>query len=255
VGGEAAAPNGGGTLPVMRLSSRLPASVLAREESFGSRRWTDVAANAAPAPFQARAASLGERPEWQVEAHLRLNIGSGHERLRRTGYVAASLAALVIGLGAGVLLRTGVGSGPARSTAPASNVGRSVPSEAAHAPLPSAADGAAHAAPAVEVDELALAALAVPLPGPPIASGQAALAEPQAPVRDMPAPMLARLESIVALDGVRRASFRVGDRSIALVEGDEIGGRAVVAIANDEVTLAGGGTQRRVRLGFETPLE
>jgi hypothetical protein len=71
----------------------------------------------------------------------------------------------------------------------------------------------------------------------------------------MPAPAFARLESIVALDGVKRATFRVGDRSIALVEGDQLGARTVVAIANHDVMLAGSGVQRRVRLGAETPLE
>jgi hypothetical protein len=68
--------------------------------------------------------------------------------------------------------------------------------------------------------------------------------------------LLARLESIVSLDGVRRASFRVGDRTIALVEGDQLGARAVAKIANEDVTLVGGdGGSRRIPLGFETPLD
>ena len=113
-------------------------------------------------------------------------------------------------------------------------------------------------APPVQVDELALTTLAAP------ALGQAPLAAavapepataPPAAKPEMPASSMARLESIVALDGVRRASFRVGDRSISLVEGDEIGGRSVALIGNDEVTLVGGGVAARVRLGFDAPLE
>jgi DNA-binding transcriptional regulator YiaG len=52
-----------------------------------------------------------------------------------------------------------------------------------------------------------------------------------------------------------RGTAKPSRLAFKLVEGDQIGGRDVVAIANDEVTLAGGGAQRRVRLGFDTPLE
>jgi hypothetical protein len=110
----------------------------------------------------------------------------------------------------------------------------------------------------VQVDELALTALAAPALGqPPFAAAVAPepATAPPAAKPEMPAPSMARLESIVALDGVRRASFRVGDRSISLVEGDEIGGRSVALIGNNEVTLVGGGVAARVRLGFDAPLE
>jgi transcriptional regulator with XRE-family HTH domain len=258
------APNGGSTLPVLRLSSRLPSPSPmtafrgGREETFGSRRWTEIAANEPVASFAARAASLAERPEWQVEARLHVKIGTGSERLRRTGYVAASVAALVIGLGAGLLLRTGGGANSAPSVAAARDLGSGRTLAHARAPVPPVAGGAPEAAAPVAVDDLALATLAAPaLPGPPIAA-ETHGAAPDAPpnsVGAVPATSLARLESIVALDGIRRAGFHVGDRSISLVEGDEIGGRAIAAIGNDEVTLVGGGAQRRVRLGSETPLE
>jgi hypothetical protein len=115
--------------------------------------------------------------------------------------------------------------------------------------------GAAKAPPPVEVDELALTAFTVaPAAGPPIAADQHAEIA-IAPVPAMPPPSYARLESIVSLDGVRRATFRMGDRSIALVEGDAIGGRAVGEIANSEVMLVGEGAPKRVRLGAEIPVE
>jgi transcriptional regulator with XRE-family HTH domain len=267
--GEGAAPAPPSTLPVLRLGSRLPAPsggdpaprameatpVAAldhgREESFGSRRWTEIAAHGSSGAFEP-ARSIGERPEWQVEARLHVRVGAGAERLRRTGYVAASLLALVVGLGAGVWLRSG-----ARSHAPASRV-----VERAEPPAARSAASAPASEPHVQVDELALTAFAAPaLPGPPLAAGQAAEPPPVEPGVRVPRPgtlvppTLARLESIVALDGVRRATFRVGDRSIALVEGDEIGGRAIALIANDEVALVRGGVAERVRLGSETPID
>ena len=248
-----------GNLPVLRLGSRLPAPPMSldadgsfpsgtteskREESFGSRRWTEVAASRPTVEIGARGASIAERPEWHVEAHLQLKVGTSGERLRRTGYVAASLIALVIGVGAGVWLRTGAGSSSAPRTA-----------ERPPIEEPVSAPRVAKAPPPVEVDELALTAFAVaPAAGAPLAAGQPAEIA-IAPLPAMPPPSYARLESIVSLDGVRRATFRMGDRSIALVEGDAIGGRAVGQIANSEVTLVGEGAPKRVRLGAEIPVE
>lgn len=250
-GGE----HGAGGLPVLRLGSRLPSPMALdadgsfspgrseREESFGSRRWTEVAASRPTVEIGTRGASIAERPEWHVEARLQVRVGTSGERLRRTGYVAASLMALVIGVGAGAWLRSGVGSSSAPRTAERPPI-----QEPVSAPR-------AAKAPPVEVDELALTAFAVaPAAGPPIAAGQPAEIA-IAPVPAMPPPAYARLESIVSLDGIRRATFRMGDRSIALVEGDAIGGRAVGEIANSEVTLVGEGAPKRVRLGAEIPVE
>jgi transcriptional regulator with XRE-family HTH domain len=243
-----------GTLPVLRLGSRLPAPMALdadgsfppaeeRQESFGSRRWTEVAASRPTVEIGNRGASIVERPEWHVEARLQLKVGTSGERLRRTGYVAASLMALVIGVGAGVWLRSGIGSNTAPRTAERPPI-----EEPVSAPRVAKA-------PPVEVDELALTAFAVaPAAGPPIAAGQPAEIA-IAPVPVMPPPSYARLESIVSLDGIRRATFRMGDRSIALVEGDAIGGRAVGEIANSEVTLVGEGAPKRVRLGAEIPVD
>ncbi len=243
------------TLPVLRLGSRLPAPTPlvtrdgSREESLGSRRWTDVATHepeALAASYQARARSLAERTDWQVDARLQVRIGNG-TGLGRIGYVAASLAALVIGVGAGVLVRTGLGS----HTAPHMEARPAL--ESASAPALQIAEPAP--APPVQVDELALAAVAAPAAAQaPYAAGQASnpvVVEPD----PLPPPTMARLESIVALDGTRRASFRVGDRSIALVEGDTIGAHAVGEIANDTVTLTGGKAARKVRLGADAPIE
>lgn len=243
-----------GNLPVLRLGSRLPTPMaldadgsfppVAREESFGSRRWTEVAASRPTVEVAAHGASIAERPEWHVEARLQVNIGTSGERVRRTGYVAASLLALVIGIGAGVWLRSGVGSSSAPRTAERPSIEE-----------PVSAPRVAKAPPPVEVDELALTAFAAaPAAGSPLAAGQPAEIA-IAPVPAMPPPSYARLESIVALDGIRRATFRMGDRSIALVEGDAIGRRAVGEIANSEVMLVGVGAPKRVRLGAEIPVE
>jgi transcriptional regulator with XRE-family HTH domain len=264
------APTNSQTLPVLRLGSRLPPPPLVardsgREESFGSRRWTDLATYdldaetealaarpSAAERFDARFAALDAhvaRPDWHVDARLQLKIGTG-TGLRRAGYVAASLAALVIGLGAGALLRSGGSPATSRASIDAS---RAAEIDASRVARPVRAEP-----PPVQVDELALAAVAAPALGqPPFAAPAAAepATPPQAAKAEMPAPSTARLESIVALGGVRRASFRVGDRSISLVEGDEIGGRSVALIGNDEVTLVGGGVAARVRLGFDTAIE
>lgn len=248
------APTSG--LPTLRLGSRLPAAPLAvreggREESFGSRRWTDVAASGVvldvqPAiavderadAFDARVAALeAARSAWTLDARVRVELGAGMPWLRRATAVGAVLAALVIGAGAGTMLRGG--------RAPA-------PSTGEHASGPSVQPAARVVRVPLQAD--ALAAVAVP---PLAAAPYAAGTVPDAPAERaaaMPPPEHARLESIVALDGTRRATFRVGDRSIALVEGDELGGRTVALIGNDEVALVGGGVATRVRLGFDTPI-
>jgi transcriptional regulator with XRE-family HTH domain len=257
---DAAAPNPG-TLPVLRLSSRLPTlpPVLARdagrEESLGSRRWTEVAADGLDVPImRARTVDVGERADWQVDARLQVRIGAGSGRLQRTGLVAATVLALAVGVGTGIWLRSGFGSHPAARL----DVSRPLD---APAPAPLVAS-APNPAPPVEVDELALTALAAPALGeaPPFAADAPAdpanaASEPAAEAPALPPPAFARLESIVALDGVRRATFRVGDRSIALVEGDALGGRTVATIGNRDVTLVGEGAPKRVRLGFDAPLD
>ena len=262
---EAPAPtatNAGATLPVLRLGSRLPAPtpLVARDtgrgESFGSRRWTDMAVHGRSAldvdgltSPSARRPALAERSDWHVDARLQVRIGRGPMRLRRMDYVAATLVALAIGLGTGALLRNGFGRAVATP-----HVDAARPAEVERVPEPAAAREAAP-----PVDELALAAVAAPAVGkPPYAVPDADDASDGASPPAVHAPVpppVARLESIVALDGVRRASFRVGDRSIALVEGDTIGASAVARIANDEVTLVGNGAPRRIALGSDTPLE
>lgn len=259
-GGPAASSN----LPTLRLGSRLPVAPLVvrdtgRRESLGSRRWTDLAdgaretidldaepaadalvAAARAAAFDARVATFeSARPDWRLDAQLRLEIGADARWLRQTATLGALAAAIAIGLTVGTVWHR----------APR------VPHLAEQARVTTPEVDAATAAPE-PVDELALVAAAAPALGPAPYAAASALAAPAAPaVRPMPAPMRARLEGIVALDGARRATFRVGDRSVALSEGDEIGGRAVALIADDEVTLVGGGVASRVRLGFETPLD
>ncbi len=216
-------------LPSLRLSSRLPSlpPVAALDadrgaESSGSRRWTAVAGEGLAAD--------AERTAWRAEASFRLTVGARSDTRKRTGYVAAA-AALALGVGVGALLHTSTGSAPVRPLQSARDVDRA-PDVAAEEP----------AVPWGErVGFPAMAAVAEPS------------LEPVVPAE--PAVQLARLESIVALDGIRRASFRVGDRSITLVEGDQLGAQAIAEIANDEVRLVNGGISTRVRLGFETPVE
>ncbi|MCC6765924.1 MAG: helix-turn-helix transcriptional regulator [Deltaproteobacteria bacterium] len=269
--GGSTAADAPATLPTLRLGSRVPAPPLVargtgRAESFGSRRWTDVAASvgemidldaepedaaavvaARAAAFDARIATYeSARPDWLLDARLRLEIGTDARWLRRTAALGALAVALAVGVGAGMLWRSTRSAAPRLDAQPASAAASTTGAAAAPAPAP--------------VDELALAAAAAPALGPaPYAAPPepAAASEQPAPpvVRPMPAPMHARLEAIVALDGTRRATFRVGDRSLALAEGDEIGGRAVALIGDDEVTLVGGGIASRVQLGFDAPLE
>ncbi len=266
--GGTAAGGAPADLPTLRLGSRLPAPPLVargagRAESFGSRRWTDVATSvgetidldaeledaaavvaARAAAFDARVATYeAARPEWHLDARLRLEIGADARWLRRTAALGALAAALAVGTAAGTLWRSArPATAPVVDAAPASAAALTSGAIADPAPAP--------------VDELALAAAAAPAPGPAPYAGPPDLAAPPASAaRPMPAPMRARLEAIVALDGARRATFRVGDRSVALAEGDEIGGRAVALIGDEEVTLVGGGIASRVRLGFEAPLE
>jgi transcriptional regulator with XRE-family HTH domain len=64
------------------------------------------------------------------------------------------------------------------------------------------------------------------------------------------APQVARLESILAVNGTGRATFRTGSDTVTVIIGDELGTLRVAAIGGDGVTLvdAAGGA-RRVRLG------
>ncbi len=269
--GALAPTPGAANLPTLRLGSRLPVPLPAacdardagRAESFGSRRWTDVAADGPdalgvyeiPSSVDTRTASFdahvgtfespaaaAARPDWSIDARLRVEIGAGRGWARRAASVGAVVLALAVGAGVGALLRSG-GAVSRVAAAPSTE------------PMPPPAESAPAPAPAVPVEALALAA-APPLGPAPYAAPMADDAPAtRAALRPMPSPYSARLESIVALDGTRRATFRVGDRSIALVEGDQLGGRTVALIGNDEVTLVGGGVAARVRLGFETPLE
>lgn len=245
-------------LPTIRLGSHLPpmptpvvAREPVREESFGSRRWTDVAASGVvvdvspsaavgvrTATFDARLAAVeSARPEWAFDAHLRLELGRGTAWSKRASVLAAVLVAVAIGAGAGTMLR-----------------GRAAPRsiEGEHATVASSAPAAPRVP--IHADDLALAADATTTLGvAPYAAG--VVAPSVAAVAPMPPTSRARLESIVALDGTRRATFRVGDRSITLVEGDDLGGRTLTLIGNDEVALVGGGVATRVRLGFDAPLD
>ena len=246
-------------LPALRLGSHLPppppptvvVHERGREESFGSRHWTNVAASGvvvdvAPtlaveeraAAFDARvAAAEPARSELAFDAHVRFELGAGSEWVKRAVAFVAVLAALAVGAGTGLMLRGG------RASA------RAIEPERVQAAVPDAPRAL------VRADELALAAVTTP-PLEPSSHG-AAVAAANTGEAPAPAPVAAhaRLESIVALDGTRRATFRVGDRSITLVEGDALGGRTLSLIGNDEVALIADGVATRVRLGFETPLD
>jgi transcriptional regulator with XRE-family HTH domain len=270
VPGDQSASGVQSTLPVLRLSSRLPtmptvevldASVpipmpeFPRDESFGSRRWTAVAGEGLAARSESRVTVSAERAGWKAEADFRLAIGR-RATPRRSGYIAAA-AALLLGVGVGTLWQTS--SAPPASVARNLDRGRDAAQvEPAAAPAPVAALAPADFAPDIEIEEIPQPWHEAPefaAPAAELAPGvAAATAASHAAAATAPALRLARLESIIALDGIRRASFRVGDRSITLVEGDQLGARAIALIGNDEVTLVGSGEAMRVRLGFETPL-
>jgi DNA-binding transcriptional regulator YiaG len=249
-------------LPMLRMSSRLPAAPVeivaperprsssAREESFGSRRWTDYAATGVAGSYDAYAGARPRPSAWQAEATLHVKIGAGTRPSRRGGWIVAGMAAVLVGLGIGTLLRS--------ATSPHDAVGRvaaarSVENGSTSEPL---ARVDALEAPEVAGDALPGTAEASEPSDEPFPSGIDPVPVAAAAMAPAPVALLARLESIVSLDGIRRASFRVGDRSIALVEGDQLGAHAVAKIANEDVTLVGGADgPHRVPLGFETPLE
>jgi transcriptional regulator with XRE-family HTH domain len=257
------------TLPVLRLSSRLPAPPAVelvapeppprgprpRAESFGSRRWTDMAASGVAGTYDAHAGTRRHHAAWQAEATLHVKIGTGARPSARLGYVVAAAAALVIGLGAGAILRRTPSVDAAARHIASARPDDDAPAATAELGAADEAIDTGDAAANGPESAVASAADAGEDPFPSGVPDPAAAAAAMAPV-PAPVALLARLESIVALDGVRRASFRVGDRSIALVEGDQLGARAIAKIANEDVTLVGGGDgPQRVPLGFETPVE
>jgi hypothetical protein len=194
---------------------------------------------------------LGTRPHrtaWEAEATLHVKIGGGR-RAWRTGYAVAAVAALLLGLGIGTILpggRPDVASHVATGSAVDEQSATIARTEDRADPPTAASDAEADAVAVADAAHVAEEAAPAAVVGASVAAATVSV----------PSVLLARLESIVSLDGIRRASFRVGDRSIALVEGDQLGGRAVAEIADEDVTLVGGDDgPRRVRLGFETPVE
>jgi hypothetical protein len=68
--------------------------------------------------------------------------------------------------------------------------------------------------------------------------------------------MLARLEGVTLLGGVRTATFRTDADSITLSEGEQLGERHAVRVGGDGVDLRDpAGRLQTVKLGDTVPLE
>ena len=81
----------------------------------------------------------------------------------------------------------------------------------------------------------------------------AVIANPPAATVESPT---ARLESVLAIGAMARATFRSDNDSVTVAPGEWIGGRLVVAIDADGVTLADRvGARHRVGVGQRTPFD
>jgi transcriptional regulator with XRE-family HTH domain len=195
--------------------------------------------------------TAAEPPRWSAEANFRLTLGARHERLR-SGFSrrALEVAIVVVGFAVAYGLREPVqhllrGPAPTRAVSvTAASSAASVPA-AARAPAPPASD----VAPANDAsDGEAVAAVAPPrLAAPAVVPAEAMPQQARAS---------ARLESVMAIGGAGRATFRTANDAVTVVTGEWLGGQRVAAITADDVTLVDrAGTSHRVQVGQHTPFD
>jgi DNA-binding XRE family transcriptional regulator len=178
-------------------------------------------------------------PRWHAEASFRISLGARTPRSSAASRHAVEVAIVALGFCAAFGLRE-----PARwllrgDTVPADTT-------AALTVAPAIAASAPVAAPRLDA--------VVPR------SGRAQSQPSQATTVAAPAPTVesptARLESVLAIGAMARATFRSDNDSVTVVPGEWIGGRLVVAIDADGVTLADrAGARHRVGVGQRTPFD
>jgi hypothetical protein len=203
---------------------------------------SNVAALAAAAAEHERAA---RPPRWQAEARFRLSLGTRADDTRAASRRAVELAIVALGFCAAFGLREPArwllrgGGVPATSKAPeiALPAARVV---AAAAPL---APPRLDPVPPPRLDAVAVRARVA----------ESARADSTTETTAAAAPPTARLESVLAIGAMIRATFRTDNDTVTVVPGEWIGGRLVVAIAADSVTLADRtGARHRIAVGQRT---
>lgn len=210
-----------------------------------------AAARALPSHFEAP--RRAESPRWSAEASFRVTLGGRRdERRAALSRRLVEVAIVALGFGTAFALRDPVRHllrpvprpvTPATATTSGARidaVAASVPSLAAVTDIPRHADVAA-AAHEVRPDASTAASAAG------VAPRDAASSVTDA---------TARLESVMAVGGVGRATFRTANDAVTVVSGDALGVLRVDSITTDAVTLVDRhGDRRRVQVGQHTSFD
>jgi len=198
----------------------------------------DIEPNVASAAPSSAEHERGSTPRWHAEASFRLSLGTRANESRAMSRRLVELAIVALGFCAAFGLRE-----PARWLLH----GNAAPAASA-APVPAAGARALAVAEPVapRLDNVAThAGVAGSHASEQTTAGVAAVAATDAPT--------ARLESVLAIGAMVRATFRTDNDTVTVVPGEWIGGRLVVAIAADGVTLADrAGARHRVSVGQRT---
>ncbi len=196
-------------------------------------------ASSDPPPWTAEPAGASA-PRWQAEASFRVSLGARTPRSSAASRHAVEVAIVALGFCAAFGLRE-----PARWLLHGDTV-RAGTTAAALTVAPAIAPPAAVTAPRLDA--------VVPRSG--RAQSQPSRATTvAAPAATVVSPT-ARLESVLAIGAMARATFRSDNDSVTVVPGEWIGGRLVVAIDADGVTLADRvGARHRVGVGQRTPFD
>jgi transcriptional regulator with XRE-family HTH domain len=179
--------------------------------------------------------SVSTPPRWSAEASFRLTLGARHPAPRThlpRGVAEVAIAAAAFCLAFGLRQPLHRWLRPPPSTAVTTAV---------HAPVVPAG-----------VQLSAVSAAAAPAP---------ALVPADAPGDSPPEPALvppvtARLESVIAIGGAARATFRTANDAVTVTGGEWLGSRQIADIESDGVTLVDrAGVRHRVHIGQRITLE
>jgi transcriptional regulator with XRE-family HTH domain len=184
---------------------------------------------------------LTEPPRWHAEANFRLTLGARHDRSSTLAHRLIEVAIVALGFCAAFALREPVrqllhGAAPSREA----SIVAAPPAESATA------------APRTAVATQSSVAETEP-PVAAAASSGAATTRDTAPRRE---PTAARLESVMAIGGAGRATFRTANDTVTVILGEWLGGQRVVAIDSNAVTLVDrAGEHHRVQVGQHAPFD
>ncbi len=205
----------------------------------GASHVEPTVASSDPPPWTAEPARASA-PRWHAEASFRVSLGARTPRSSAASRHAVEVAIVALGFCAAFGLRE-----PARWLLHGDTV-RAGTTAAALTVAPAIAPPAPVTAPRLDA--------VVPRSG--RAQSQPSRATTvAAPAATVVSPT-ARLESVLAIGAMARATFRSDNDSVTVVPGEWIGGRLVVAIDADGVTLADRvGARHRVGVGQRTPFD